>query len=972
MIKLNKTWILLSLSVLVCFVGCSKPDSTQIEQLRTGFLAPPLEARPRALWDWVDGNFQLEEITREMEEAARMGMGGFDIWDVRSVVDEAHIMDAGPPFMSDESLEGICHAINEAERLGLDLGLIIASGWNAGGIWTLPEHQTMGLFSSATTISGPGEISLQLEFPVLPDQFGTENRQLKIRIPRELDGTPKFFKEVSVIAYGMDQPDSVTITGEIIDLSNHIDREGTLKWDVPEGDWNVVRYICANTGQPMISSSPNSMGPMIDHFNAEASEQHIQFFIDKIEAKLGKFIGESGLTYFYTDSYEVQGQLWTPEMTDEFQDRMGYSMVPYLPALDGLIVKDHNITSRFLYDYRRVLSDLIIENHYAHTRDICEYYGVGFVAEAAGPGWPVHNCPFESLKSSGSLSFPRGEFWHLPTNTGFWRKMKGTDQEKHYLEELQVIKGVASASHIYNQKYVEAEAFTGTHLWNEGPGDLKPTADRAFCEGLNRINFHTWPHTPEEAGTPGWVYAFGTLINEHRIWWPMAKPWMEYLGRCSYMLQQGNFVGDVLFYYGDSVPNFVPAKKILPGLGFGYDYDVTNSDVLLNNLIVDEGKLVLPHGQSYEMLVLPEESYMQPEILEKIEDLVWNGATVVGPKPVRSHGLLDWEVRDLEVRNQANELWGDCDGENILHTKYGMGHIYWGEEIRSVLTNSGVYPDFDFKGNMENTALDYIHRKVGNEDIYFIRNSTAETIKGTAIFRQKKKIPEFWDPATGKMFAVNKIKDRYGYIHISLNLDAYGSLFVIFSDHAGAESQMPVLNKKLKEVELTGAWNLYFPEENAGAGPIEFDSLVFWNERQEDGIRFFSGIATYGKVFEWEEEATEEGQQVFLEFDQIVEVARVYLNNEDLGILWKRPFRVDITDALIHGKNSLRVEVANTWANGLAGDARNPMEKRRTKTNVTRLPNAWTYPLQEIPNEDYDLLEGGIAGKVIISSFETN
>ncbi len=963
--------ILLALTLILMVSGCTNSSLDTTAELRKEFLSPPVEARPRALWDWVDGNFQLEEITREMEEAARMGMGGFDIWDVRSVVDEAHIMNAGPPFMSDESLEGICHAINEAERLGLDLGLTIASGWNAGGIWTLPEHQTMGLFNSATTISGPGEINLQLDFPELPDLFGTENRQRKIIIPRERDGTPEFFKGVSVIGYQMDESDSMTITGEVIDLSNRLDREGILKWDVPEGDWKVVRYICANTGQPMISSSPNSTGPMIDHFNAEASERHIQFFIDKIEAKLGKFIGESGLTYFYTDSYEVQGQLWTPEMTDEFETRMGYSMVPYLPALDGLIVKDHNITSRFLYDYRKVLSDLIIENHYALTREICEGYGVGFVAEAAGPGLPLHNCPFESLKSSGSLSFPRGEFWHMPSNTEYWRRQLGTDRKKHYLVDNQVIKGVASASHIYNQKYVEAEAFTGTHLWNEGPGDLKPTADRAFCEGLNRINFHTWPHTPEEAGTPGWVYAFGTLINEHRIWWPMAKPWVEYLGRCSYMLQQGNFVGDVLFYYGDSVPNFVPAKKILPGLGFGYDYDVTNSDVLLNNLTVDRGKLVLPHGQSYEILVLPDESYMQPEILEKIEELVWNGATVVGPKPDRSHGLLDWEVRDQEVQNLANELWGDCDGENILHTEYGRGHIYWGKKIRSVLTSTGVYPDFDFKGNMDNTALDFIHRKDGEVDIYFIRNTTAEAIKGTAIFRQKKKEPEFWDPATGRIFAAHKKKDRHGYIHISLNLDAYSSLFVVFSDHAGDETLMPVLNKKLKEVELTGAWNLYFPEEAAGAGPIEFDSLVFWNERQEDGIRFFSGIATYGKVFEWDEKAPENGHRIFLEFDQLVEVAQVYLNSKDLGILWKLPFRVDITDALIPGENFLKIDVANTWANGLAGDARLPMDRRRTKTNITRLPNAWSYPLQEIPNEDYPLLEGGIAGKVKISTYET-
>ena len=836
--KVKKYHLLPFLLSVLIGSGCIQSSNEDLEEIRIGFQSPPLEARPMALWDWVDGNFELEEITHEMEEAVRMGMGGFDIWDVSSVVDEGHIMNAGPPFMSYESLEGICHAINEAERLGLRLGLSIASGWNAGGTWTFPEHQTMGLFSSETTVTGPGDINILLDFPQLPDLYGTENRQRKIIIPRDPDGTPEFFKDVCVIAYRLDESDSKVITGDVIDISSHYYRN-ELKWKAPAGQWKVVRYICANTGQPLYSSSPNSTGPMIDHFNAEASDQHIQYIIGKIEEKLRKPIGESGLTYFFTDNYELKGELWTPNMTDEFESRMGYSMVPYMPALKGFIVSDSNTTSRFMYDYRRVLSDLIIENHYGRTKAICDRYVVGFVAEAAGPGWPIHNYPVESLKSSGMLSFPRGEFWHMPSNSEFWRRQQGTEQEKYYLEDLQVIKGVASASHIYNMKYVEAKAFTGTHLWNEGPGDLKPTADRAFCEGVNRINFHTWPHTPVEAGTPGWVYAFGTLINEHRIWWPMAKPWMEYLSRCSYMLQQGNFHGDVLFYYGDSVPNFVPAKKILPELGFGYDYDVTNTDVLLNQIRGDLGNLVLPHGQAYEILVLPEVDYMTVEIMNKIEDLVWNGVTVVGPKPTRSHGLLYMEERDQKVRDLANEVWGKCNGEDVTHNNYGKGHIYWGKNVGAVLAEQGIEPDFDFHGNVENTALDFIHRKVEGIDIYFVRNTTAEPIEGIGIFRQKKKEVEFWDPATGQMYAVEKIKDRYGNIQIPLQLDGYASLLVVFSDRGGAENQRPVLDEKVEEMELTGAWNLYFPEKSAGVGPIEFDSLVFWNKRPEDRIRFF-------------------------------------------------------------------------------------------------------------------------------------
>lgn len=962
-------------------LSCSSTEDSEISRLRKGFQSPPLEARPRALWDWVDGNFQLEEISREMEEAKNMGMGGFDIWDVRSVVDEAGIVPAGPPFMGDESVEAICFAIKEAERIGLDLGLIIASGWNAGGAWTLPEHQTMGLFDSRLKVSGPGEKEIQLDFPELPLMAGKKGREKKAFIPLDENGLPEFYTEVAVLAWPSAEGakgSGVLTDGEVIDLSSMMDESGMLNWAVPEGEWTVVRYVCTNTGQPMISSTPNSHGPMIDHFNAEASERHIHYFIEKLEKALGKPLAESGLSYFYTDSYEVQGQLWTPAMSDEFRERMGYSMIPYLPVLEGKIVEDPEISRRFMYDFRRVLSDLIIENHYQRTREICEEHGVGFVAEAAGPGMPVHNCPFESLLSSGSLSFPRGEFWHLPDNSEYWRGFKGTEREKHYLVDLDVIKGVASASHIYNQKYVEAEAFTGTHLWNEGPGDLKPTADRAFCEGLNRINFHTWPHTPEEAGTPGWAYAFGTLINENRIWWPMAKPFMEYLGRCSYMLQQGNFVGDVLFYYGDSVPNFVPAKHIVEGLGFGYDYDVCNSDILLNQLEVKDGRLVLSHGQNYALLALPDELYMQPEVLEKIGKLVEAGATVVGPKPLRSHGLYNWEQRDQQVREMAEEIWGVCDGINVTRQDFGKGKIFHGEELRSILMEKGIGPDFDFRGSVENTSIDFIHRSMGETEIYFIRNAAFQPLSGKAVFRQSGRRAECWDPASGLMYKTDSREVESG-LELNLHLDARGSVFIVFCSEDGSEARLEqghhpawFREEKVQSVrEIEGPWRVNFPEESAGAGEVIFDSLVYWNTRSEDGIRFFSGIASYENEFAWDEKKNPD-KRVFLELSEVVEVARVYLNGQESGILWKKPFRVDITDLLQSGENLLRIDVANTWANGLAGDARLPEGERRTRSNVTRLPNAWTFPFETIPREEYDLIAAGLSGTAKIITFSTH
>jgi hypothetical protein len=1015
--KLRSLLFLIAFVVMACNEGSR--NEQQLNYLKAGFKTPPLEARPRALWAWVDGNFDKEEITREMEEAVRMGLGGFDIWDVSKVADENNIVPAGPAFMSDEYVDAICHAINEAERLQLDLGLIIASGWNAGGAWTRPENQTMGIFRSEKTVTGPGNQKIKIGFPQLPDSANKPGRRHRIIIPRRADGLPQFYHEIGVIALRVNPDSFLNIDGDVIDLSGRLSKENDIDWQVPEGNWKIIRYVCANTGQPMISSTPNSYGPMIDHFNPVASEVHIRYFIDKLEAKLGKPLGESGLTYFYTDSYEVVGQLWTPKMAEEFKKRKGYSLIPFLPVFDGYKMGDDNITSRFLYDYRQVLSDLIIESHYAKTREICEAHGVGFVAEAAGPGLPIHNCPFESLKSSGSLTFPRGEFWHLPSNTPFWKRMHNTQQERHYLEDLQVIKGVACASHIYNKKYVEAEAFTGTHLWNEGPGDLKPTVDRAFCEGLNRVIFHTWPHTPKAAGEPGWVYSFGTIMNENRIWWPMAKPWMDYLGRCSFMLQQGNFAGDVLFYYGDSAPDFVPARHIIPGLGYGYDYDVINSDVLLNNLFVSKGKLKLPHGQEYEILVLPDVAYMQPEILVKIKDLVQHGATVVGSKPLRSHGLNKWQERDKTVRELAGKLWGDCDGKVKKEHPYGAGKIIQGKDLRTILMDRGVLPDFDFAGNVELTEIDFIHRKMKEFDIYFIRNKTRQTVFGTGIFRQEKKKAAYWDPLTGNTTDCLYRDVKPEQTLLPVMLEPYGSVFIVFSTDS-AKGQINrisrngkilfPMNEPLKEnrvplerdekgvffsqsgeyefkgpanktktisigedpprFTIDGPWQVYFPENRKGPGEVTFDSLIWWKDSNQEGIRFFSGIAAYSKEFVLPDSFERKNKKVMIEFENIIETAHIYLNGTDLGICWRFPYRIDITEALRTGKNQLTVEVANTWANRLCGDARLPREQRISSTNITRLPNAWSYPMDKIPNDEYDLLEGGMTGKVSVVAYE--
>jgi hypothetical protein len=909
--------------------------------LEEGFLHPPLAARPRALWPWINGNTDAAEITHELEEAKAKGMGGFDIWDVRPVVDEDKVVPPGYTFMGPESVKAIAHAAREATRLGLDLGLTIASGWNAGGPWTRPEHATMGLFRSEKVVEGPGPVTIDLPFPDLPKDYKDQGPAL---IERDANGRPAFSREIAVLAIPVTADKVIPSTAAVVDLSSRMNAAGHLTWEAPAGRCRIVRYVCANTGQPMISSSALSNGPMIDHFNPEATETHLRYFIGKLVAELGP-LDRTALTHFYTDSYEVRGELWTPRLREEFRRRVGYDMTPFLPALDGHTLVDAETTARFRFDYAKVLSDLIIEGHYAKGKEVANRYGLGFVAEAAGPGQPIHDCPFESLKSSGALDVPRGEFWHNHTAKD--------------AELLQVVKGVAAASHIYEKTFVEAESFTSVWLWQERLADLRPTADRAFCEGLNRVYFHTFPHTPSAAGQPGWVYSFGTQISETQPWWPHARAFMDYLGRTSFLLQQGLFVGDVLYYYGDQAPNFVAPKHVDPSLGRGFDYDVTNSDVLLHRIAVRDGRLVLPGGGSYAVLALPDDERADPAVLAKIEELVEAGATVVGRKPRRAYGLADRERNDALVRERADRLWGNVDGKAVMERAVGRGRLVFGKDLRTVLADRGIGPDVAGEGPSD-AAIDSIHRRSAEADIYFVRNTTAEPVEAKVRFRTSRRRVEQWDAVSGEMRPlVGRLEGSTSAVR--LRFEPKGSFFVVFRDGSPTAPIARVPSPARPALPLSVDWLVTF---GLAPGTVPFPSLVSWTDSPRDDIHFFSGIATYRK------EVTAPalgGLRAVLHLGRVEATARVFVNEKEVGTLWTPPFALEVTRFLHPGTNTLSVEVANLWPNRLIGDAHLPKEQRVTSTNIKRLPNAWSTPMVDLPNAKYSLLPSGLLGPVEIT-----
>ena len=992
------TIIIISLYSIIYFVSCqtraiqTKSFVTPVEQekitainenkLKEEFKNPPIIARPKALWDWVNGNHSLSQITAEMEDAKAKGIGGFDIWDVGVIVDSANVIPAGPKFLEDESLHAIGHAIREGKRLGLEMGLITSSSWNSGGSWVKAEHGVMGIFQSTVLVKGGERFEGVLDFPKLPKMYPTNGRKPIRNL--DINGLPEYYKEVGVLAFPVRKDSTISDISKIIDLNQLMKKDGTISWDPPSGDWQVVRFVCIPTGQPLIVPSPNSNGRILDHFSAEATKENLMYVINKLQKELGD-IKSSGLKYLYVDSYEANSAAWTPSLPEEFKKRNGYDLTKYLPALKGYVVTNKNITDRFLFDFNKTLSDLIIENHYAQSTKICKDYGLGFYAEAGGPGPPIHNVPFEDLKALGTLTVPRGEFWGWNSDS------------KKVQDQLQIIKGISSASHAYNQKYVEAESFTSILVWQEGLSELKPLADRAFCEGLNRIVYHTYPHTPPEGGSPGWVYSFGTLMYPHRSWWPMSGAFHNYLARTSYLLQQGNFVGDVAYYYGDKAPNFVLKKEIDPSLGFGYDYDKINSDIILNRLKVVDGKFVLPHGQTYEVIVLPNEESIKLEVLEKLEIMVKAGGIVIGKKPSKTYRLHNYQSRDKQVVELADKLWGNCDSVNIKEHQYGKGKIVWGKTVKQVLLEKGIIPDFYFK-EIENTkvSLDFIHRKTDDEEIYFIWNKEKRAINIETVFRVQDKQPELWDSETGETTKQLIFNETENGINLPLHLESEGSIFVIFKNNNSKKSItsiqkdsiniIPVVSKDkliihesgkyvlkypndqektieistlLDPIQIKGAWDVRFPRDWVKNSIVEFPSLISWTESDDDEIRHFSGIASYRKQFTLDK--IKEGQHVFLDLGTVKEVAEVYVNGKKLGIKWHAPYRYDITEQVLLGNNFLTINIANVLSNRLTGDAKKEEKDRRTHSNVVKGKHAWDTPFAK-----FGLHKSGLIGPVTI------
>jgi hypothetical protein len=975
------------LSVLVGGLVCSSCASFGVRAmwaqesgatLRQGFATPPKPARLRCYWWWLNGDTTEATITSDLEAMAAKGYGGALLVDADGSNQEGNQeVPAGPLFGSPAWVKLYVHALKEAKRLGLEISFNITSGWNLGGPSVTPEDGSKIL---------------------------TWTRQIAIAGPEQLLKTPEakngFYRQIAVLAYplkhgealpgrGSDRAaiqnlrfktasaetgfsmedrhllsDVPAVPGEqdtelakVVDVSAQVGPDSVLRWSPPAGtgQWEILRIgytdsaampqskvLCSLPCGRVSTASGTWDGLAIDYMDHEAFDRFWDSVVKPLMAVSKPYLGTS-LKYLVTDSWELNGTNWTGRFREEFKRRRGYDPVPYLPVVAGRIVGSRELSDKFLADLRRTVGDLVVAEHYDVFAAHAQAYGLGIHPESGGP----HGAPLDALETWRHAAFPQTEFWaenpHRPT-----------DPQRFFTKEA------ASAANIYGKPYVAQEGLTSMGpQWSESLGkDLKPSFDQGITEGMTRLVWHQFTSSPASAGLPGNEYFAGTHLNPQVTWWAQADDFLKYLNRCQFLMQQGYAVSDVLYYYGDQVPNFVRLKADDPAKALpGFDYDVTDEDALLHSLKFGGGAVMTPTGNRYAAVVLPKTRNLTLPVLEKLQAYVRDGGLLIGMPPTGSTGIVDAAVAS-KVAVLTTELFGACGTEaSAAAHGVGKGKVICTGDSHAALTALGVRQDFvsePVAPIVGEQPLDYAHRRTSEGDIYFVRNPNGYAVKEKATFRVTGSTPQLWDAVTGSVHGVTSTAAA-GTTTIPLELPAFGSTFVMFLHGA---AKVPVERKSVAvPVTLGSKWSVSFEAGRGAPASMTMTELTDWAQNADPGIRYFSGTATYRNEFSL---ASVPAGGLTVALSDLHEIATVRVNGASAGTIWALPYRLAIPAGLLHaGTNSIELQVTNLWPNRIIGDLQPGVKTPITHTNIRK------YTAQS------PLLPSGLIGPVTLTLNET-
>ena len=724
----------------------------------------------------------------------------------------------------------------------------------------------------------------------------------------------------------------------IVDLTSKMQPDGTLDWTPPPGRWVIVRLGYSLLGIRNHPATREATGLEVDKLDGRYVRHYMDTYLDTYEHTVGPdLMGKRGLRFIITDSWEAGPQNWTDNMIAQFKKYRGYDPTPWLPVLAGHVVESAAASDRFLWDLRKTIADLTSDEHYAQVEASIHAHNLGHYGESHESGRALIADGMEVKKLN-----------EVPMSA-MWTQRPGVNKETYGYNADD--RESASVAHIYGQNLAAAESMTASEApWGWSPATLKPTADQEFLNGINRIVIHESAHQPLVNKAPGLTLGpYGQWFNRNETWADQAGPWIDYLARTSYLLQQGHFGADLLYFYGEDSNLTAIFGDKSPDLPAGYGFDYINADGLIHELTVADGKITTKSGMSYRLLGLdPYSRHMSLPALRAIRNLVVEGAVIVGSKPIDDPSLADDQA---EFRKLNEELFGDGSG---IH-KVGKGAVYAGQSPAEALALLKIAPDFDYTKSEGDVRLPFVHRKLSDGDLYFVDNRSDYDQVFNASFRIGGKAPELWYAETGKSVpAPFTIAD--GRTTVPIKLGPWGTVFVVFRKTTHEKSRTLPFETEKQLMTLEGPWKVAFQPERGAPPSTTMASLSSWSDNADEGVKYFSGTGTYTKDIDAKPEWFRRATHLWLNLGEVDNLAQVIVNGKPLGVVWHKPYRVDVTTALKPGRNEVAIKVTNAWVNRLIGDQQ-PNAKQYTFTTVK--PYKVNSPL----------VASGLLGPVTLSSF---
>ena len=678
---------------------------------------------------------------------------------------------------------------------------------------------------------------------------------------------------------------------DVVDVTaNYIN--GKLSWNAPEGNWKIIRYGWSLTGKQNHPAPLEATGLEVDKLDPEAWTRYFHNYLDMYKDASDGLMGQRGVQYVLTDSYEAECETWTPAMFNEFKTRRGYDLKKWLPVLSGEIIGSPQQSDAFLFDWRTTIGELIADNYTLLSKIAKEDYGMLGRYTESHEGGRAYVGDGMDLKATAEV--PMSAMWV----TAPWVPI-GPDGQPDMSVYDADDKESASVAHIYGQNIAAAESMTapggGGKSYSYHPGNLKYVADRELSNGINRFVIHESAHQPDDVHVPGMsLGGIGQWFNRHDSWAPMADIWADYMSRSCFMLQAGKNVADILYYYGEDA-NITSLFQRSPSIPIGYQWDYLNPDGLLHHISYDKGQLVSTGGTAYKVLWMDRNmEVMSMPVLKKIASLVQAGAWIGGVRPSRPASLND-DVTEFAAL--VADIW-DSGRNNVVETK----------ELADLLKAAGISEDVNIP-----VGFKFLHRTLPGIEIYWVNKPAKDYQTTTLSFRVNGLKPMLWHPDNGLQEEVSYTQHD-GRTDVRLNLVPDDAVFVVFSGKAENEFISPAVVKK-SETPLDGKWTVYFQEKRGAPTSAEFTTLGSYTDSTDEGIKYFSGIASFTKSFE-----VQQGEKTVLDLGRVADLAKVYVNGEYCGAAWKEPYLVDISKAVKLGSNSLEVKVANVWVNRLIGD----------------------------------------------------